>query len=140
MFYSQPFLTPAGTPETNPEEHPFYICHGVIHRVEVSFPSGCCGLVHMQVFYHGLPLFPGTPGTSLAADGPPIAWNEYIEVLGEPFRLTVRTWNDDDVYPHTPVLRVGILPKSIAEHIYGKLTKVDRKRIYESFGLPPPGG
>lgn len=140
MFFFQSLPIPANRPRSNPVVHDFYICHGVIHRVEVGFPAGCAGLAHVQVFYHEFGVVPVGLDASFNGDDHSIVYNEYLEVLSEPFVLKVRTWNDDDTFPHTPTLGIGIIPKTIAEHIYGKLTKVDRKRLYEVFGLPPPGG
>ena len=138
MFFSQSITFPAKNEEVTVLERNFPICHGVIHYVSIEFEKWCANLLHIQILRFRQMIFPSTPASDFAADGETIAWNDYFEVFEEPYTLTIVGWNDDDFFDWTARVRVGIIPKTIAEHVYGRLTKVDRKRLYEGFGLPPP--
>ena len=139
MFYSQSLTIPANTPESAAIELHYPIAHGVIHHVEIEFEKWCANLLHIQILRFRQMIFPSTPGASFAADGETIAWNDYFEVFEDPYTLTIVGWNDDDFFEWTARIRVGIIPRTIAEHVYGKLKQVDRIRLYEAFNLPPPG-
>lgn len=140
MFYSQTFTIPPNTPEGSAHDLDFPVCHGVIHYVSIEFEKWCANLLHIQIFRFRQLIFPSTPASSFAADGETISWNDYFEVFEDPYTLTIVGWNDDDFFEWTARIRVGIIPRTIAEHVYGRLTKVDRARLYEAFHLPPPGG
>lgn len=138
MFYAFSITTPANTPESLPVELVAPICHGVIHRVEIEFEKWCANLLHVQIFRFEHMIFPSGPAQSFAADGETISWDDYFEVFEEPFTLKIRAWNDDDFFEWTARVRIGVIPKTIAEHVYGRLTRADRTRLYEALGLPVP--
>lgn len=136
MFYSFTITVPANTPEASPIWQVEPICHGVIHRVEIEFEKWCANLLHVRIYRFEHLIFPSGPGQSFASDGETISWNDYFEVFETPYTLKLEAWNDDDFFDWTARVRVGIIPKTIAEHIYGRLTKIDRTRLRESFNLP----
>ena len=138
MFYSQQLTVPANTAEAAALEVAFPICHGVIHHVSIEFEKWCSNLLHIQVLRFRYMIFPSTPAASFAADGETIAWDDYFEVFENPYTLTIVGWNEDDFFDWTARIRVGIIPRTIAEHVYGRLTVPDRAQLYASFGLPAP--
>ena len=138
MFYSQSLTVPANTPEVSPLELHYPVANGVIHHVSIEFEKWCANLLHIQILRFRQVIFPSTPAASFAADGETIAWDDYFEVFETPYTLTVRGWNDDDSFDWTARVRVGIIPATIAEHVYGRLTVPDRAQLYEAFGLAPP--
>ncbi|GAG14535.1 unnamed protein product, partial [marine sediment metagenome] len=115
------------------------IANGVIHLVSIEFEKWCANLLHIQILRFRRLIFPSTPGASFAADGETIAWDDYFEVFETPYTLTIVGWNDDDFFDWTARIRVGVLPRTIAEHVYGKLKAADRRMLYEAFGLEYPG-
>ena len=82
------------------------LTRGLITRVEVGFPRGCCGLVRVQVHDKGWQIVPWTPGESLAWDGYVYQHDMQYPMVAEPYEVTVRTWSEDDVYTHR--IYVGI--------------------------------
>jgi len=111
MFYEERLTIPANTPEDNPTTKYLEISPGVIHRVQVVFPTGCVGLVHVQVWYEEHQLYPSNPGGSFTGDGVLIEFRDFFEITQKPYRLKLVGWNLDDTYQHTPIIRIGILPK-----------------------------
>lgn len=110
MYYDFSFTIPADTAKSSPEELDVKLTHGVIHRVEIGFPRGCAGLVHLQIRRGLHQLWPTNPQGSFNTDGYIIPINEYYELFVEPYILTLVGWNLDDTYVHTLEVRIGILP------------------------------
>ena len=137
MFYKQSITVPPLTPESTPVEIDMPICNGVIHRVEIEFEKWCANLLHIRILRFRQQIFPSTPAEWFEADGETISWNDYFEVFEEPYTLHVQGWSQDDFFEWTARVRVGILPRTIAEHVYGRLTPVDRKKLRQAFGLLP---
>ena len=110
MFYDFSFTIPANTLEADPLREDVNLTHGVIHRVEISFPPGCAGLVHFQLVQGLHQVWPTNPGGSFNNDAYTIVINEFYDMTEEPFTITFLGWNLDDTYPHTLEIRFGILP------------------------------
>jgi len=110
MFYSHALTIPAQTTKDDPEDYDLQVTAGLLHRVEVEFPSGCAGLAHLVIIRWGSQLFPTNPQGNFASDGRAIAFDDYYMLEAAPYLLRLRGWNDDDSYSHTVTVRVGILP------------------------------
>jgi hypothetical protein len=74
----------------------------------VIFPTGCACLAHVRVFRSAHQLWPSNLDGSFASDGEFLDFDEDYPVLDFPFELLFAGWNDDDTYPHTITLRLGI--------------------------------
>mgnify|MGYP001563722508 CR=1 FL=1 len=135
MFFSYNLALPANTPKTAPVEVEALLTHGIIHRVEIEFPAGCAGLVHVAVRRGLHQLWPLNPDGDLASDDWIIAWDEHQEVLEEPYAVTLTGYNLDDIYPHTPIVRIGLLPQSLQEAATRSASLVER--LAKLIGLGP---
>lgn len=84
---------------------------GVIHQLDVLFPSGPQGYLHVKI-NHGLhQLWPTNPDGNFASSNEKISFKEFYELTSAPYKLNVYTWNEDDTYPHIVLIRIGILPR-----------------------------
>lgn len=113
MFYDYSFEIPANTTEARPERQDVRLTHGVIHRVEIGFPGGCAGLVHLQIKRGLHQLWPSNPDGSFNSDNYTIVFNEYQPLKTHPLTLTLVGWNLDDTFPHTIEVRFGVLPEEV---------------------------
>lgn len=113
MLYSYSISVPASTTKAVPSRTTLKLTAGVIHRIEIQFPGGCAGLVHVAIDRALHQVWPTNPAGDLSSDGYNIAWNEHYEVAAGDNILVVRAWNDDDTYAHTIELRLGILPADV---------------------------
>ena len=113
MYYEFRLTTPANTPRSAPIETELQLDEGVVTGVEVLFPPGCVGLVHLQVRRETHQLFPANADADLVGDTFPIRWREELEVGERPYVWTAVAWNDDDSYPHTVTLRLELTPMAI---------------------------
>ena len=108
MFYSFPLTVPANTLESAPTTLACKLTSGTIERVDVQFPPGCAGLVHVALTHALHQLWPSNPDGSFAADGYVISFNEDLPFKTAPYVLTLTGWSDDDTYGHTVTVRIGV--------------------------------
>lgn len=110
MFYNYEISTEITTYVTNPQITNIKLCHGIIHHVEVAFPSGPQGLLTCTINDAVHQVWPNSLGERFKADGYTIVWREHYPFLVEPYTFQIHTWNEDDTYPHSVIIRIGILP------------------------------
>jgi len=108
MIYISTITTEANTAKSDAKQTIFEITSGLIWRIEVEFPAGCCGLIHVQIFDGLYQLFPATPGESLRGEGATSGYDDLYLKDAAPFELTVKTWNLDETYDHTIQVRIGM--------------------------------
>lgn len=109
MFYRYSLTVPANTPATEPASVVMYLTHGIIHQVEIGFPPGCAGLVHVSIHRLEHQAWPTNPDHAFAWDDYNIVLrNEALGLITEPYTLTMRAWSEDDSYQHTVICRIGL--------------------------------
>jgi len=112
-LYQKTINISANTLQTNAVESVLKINKGVIHKIEVQFPSGCAGLVHCQILRNRTQIAPLNLDENIASDGKIISWREFIEFNTNPTELVIRSWNEDDTYSHQITIYVHMLPKFV---------------------------
>jgi hypothetical protein len=115
MFYVERITTPANTTEAAPLETVLDLDPGIIHQLEISFPPGPAGHLHIAILIGLSQIWPSNPEGDFAWDNINIATREWVPVETPPVRLTLVTWNDDDLYDHDCEVRVGVLPRSVLQ-------------------------
>lgn len=108
MFYSYALAVPASTLESAPATATLHVTAGTVDRVEIQFPAGCAGLVHVTVFHREHQAWPTNPDSDFSADNETITFNEDYPLVSAPYQLKLIAWNDDDTYPHTVTFHFGI--------------------------------
>lgn len=109
MFYRYSLLVPANTPKTTPVHTTMYLTRGIIHQVEIAFPPGCAGLVHVAIFRFEHQAWPTNPDEQFAWDNISLVIrNEAFGLIDHPYNLSLRAWSEDDTFPHTIVCRIGV--------------------------------
>jgi len=78
--------------------------------VDVQFPRGCVGLVHVQIWRSEHQVWPVNLEGNISAEGLVVSWPEDYDLDDEPFALELRGWNDDDTYQHKIIFRFALLP------------------------------
>lgn len=128
MIYEQRVIIPKNTPEAGYVEEVLPVHPGILKQVEVIFPAGCVGLVHLQIFYWGHQLFPSNPDSSFSGDDAHLVYEEDLEITEVPLEFTIRGWNLDDTYQHTPIVRMLIIP-----------FERDIRRVFSTLMIGPTG-
>ncbi len=113
MIFKYEISTPANTSEANAMSTPMQVSKGIIHKLDVVFPPGCQRLLHVRINRALHQVFPLNPEASFASDAETISFREYVALNAEPYELQTITWNDDETYDHTIIVRLGILRKQI---------------------------
>jgi hypothetical protein len=100
-MYTYSLTIPAGTSKADAEEERVQLSAGILSRVLVFFPPGCCNRVHAIIFYQGYQIEPWNRDGSFH-------WNDYAydiecehEIIAPDTEVTIKAWNDDDIYEHT---------------------------------------
>ena len=109
MFYSYDLTIPADTAAASPAQSDVEVPRGLVHRVEIQFPPGCRGLVHVRVLHALYQVWPTNPDGDFATDGFVIGWNESWELVDEPEVLRLEGWSPGTAFPHTITFRFGVL-------------------------------
>jgi hypothetical protein len=115
MFYSYPVVVPANTPESAPAVTRIKLTAGVLHRVECVFPAGCQGMVHLAIEHQGTQHWPLTEGCSFSAEDFTVGVDDRYELDAETNELMAYAWSPGTTYPHTLMVRVGVLAKDVFE-------------------------
>lgn len=129
MIYDFPVTVATTNTEDDPEISEAKLTHGVVHRIEVEFPAGQVGLIHVAIDHMGHQVWPSNPGGSFASDDHVVAFDDYYPILTAPYKLKIRAWTDGTAYSHTVKVRIGLLPESIAKKRFGTLSEADRTRL-----------
>jgi hypothetical protein len=136
VFYSFPITIPPNTTQGEPLEIEAPLAHGVIHRLEIGFPDWHWGQTHVYILHKSHQLWPSNPGGSFSSNDHAITFNDYYPLLDKPFQLRIFGWNEDDAFPHTVTVGLGLLPLKVAEHLYGRISPPDLSKLRQAFGLP----
>jgi len=137
--YVTEITVPPQTPESAPLEFPLPAADGVISHVEIEFEKWCAYYLHLRIFYHEQQVYPLSLDEWYEADGETIKFDDYFDLNSEPFVLKVRAWNGDDSYEWTARVRITVLPRFVADTIYGRPTVKQREALLKAFGLLPEG-
>lgn len=108
MIYGTLITTASGKSINEATRTPLKITKGLIWLMEVDFPPGCVGLVHLQIFDGKYQLLPASPGKTLSGDGRLLRYDDLYLKQAAPYELTVVTWNEDELWDHNIQVRVGL--------------------------------
>jgi hypothetical protein len=105
VFYEFPLTIPANTPATAPTQQTVELSPGTISRVELQFPRGCVGLVHVKVLHALHQVWPTNPDGDISSEGYNVAWSDDYDLSEPPFQFILSGYNLDDSFPHTIIFR-----------------------------------
>ena len=106
MLFKIDLKIPSGQEKDDPASTAMKLCKGAITRSFVLFPSGCAGLVWVQIWLNGYQLIPWHRGEWLRGDDHIIRDDSRYPVSEQPRLLTIYGYNEDDTYSHT--VQVGV--------------------------------
>ncbi len=101
MSYTVSLEVPKETPSTDPVWVDIPIQPMIVDRVEITFPSGCVGLVGVRFKYQSRVLFPYNPDDWYKGNGQTVIFTPNLELKEKPLFITVEAYNIDDTYKHT---------------------------------------
>ena len=113
MIYRKTIDTAITWTEGLPKRTTFPVTKGLVYFLELYFPSGSEGLLHVQIVDGGYQVWPSTPAESFIGDDIYCMYDDLYIKEQEPFKFTVITWNDDDTYSHKVIVGIGFVSKDI---------------------------
>lgn len=127
MFYEVNAATPANTQQSTPIKTDIKLTAGIIHLVEIYFPPRCAGLCHVQIMQAGVQLYPRNRDDNIKGDGNTIQFFEVLELNNTENIITIHTWNESNLHPHTPIIRIGLLRK---EELFPEIELQDLIKLF----------
>lgn len=109
MYFRYSITIPPNTTRELPTRKVMKVGPGILHILEVSFPPGCAALAHVYICHWEQQLWPWNTDETFAWDDYTIRiTNINFGITTPPYRFVMYGWNEDMVFPHTIVCRLGI--------------------------------
>lgn len=125
MLYSFSHTFTAANTEDNKQKFTLKMASGVINGIDIYFPHGSCGLVHIHVNRGLYQIVPVNTAHQLVGSGNLIRFNEDIQLYHEPYELELYGWNEDDTYDHTIDIKIELhSPQSLLRYIMSNLASI----------------
>jgi len=113
-FYGETEI-PANTPSDEPLRYSIGVDKGIIDRIYLFFPWGCAALCYIRILRRNTSLAPHTRERFYHGNDILIVIDVGYEIKNEPYELIAEAYNDDDTYPHTPVIRVEMHRPTVSD-------------------------
>lgn len=117
MIYVKNIEIPKNTVKTAFINEYLWLQHGTIHQIDLVFPSGCAGLVGTRIKQGSHQVFPSNTGNWFTGDNINISFPENLNMTSPPYYLEIQAYNEDDRYPHTIIMRIGLLRRYLGKAI-----------------------
>jgi len=104
-IYVTTITAPPNTSKGAPKETDFYIEGELLTEVQIVIPPGHCALTGIQAFYGIEQLFPLPTGEWLTGDSEVLKFPQYWPIPFQGTTIKLKTYNEDDTYDHTFILR-----------------------------------
>jgi len=101
------------TPPLEEKKTELLLEEDMINKVNVKFPAGCYGLLHIRIFYGDEQIIPKNKEESITGDDEVIEWLENWKFPEKPCSIVIYTYNEDDTYDHQCFLRIVIAKEEI---------------------------
>ena len=108
MSYSKQLEIAASTTKSDPASTTIQIPPTLVDRVEITFPSGCVGLVGVRFQFQGRVVWPYNPDGWFRGNGQTVIFSPNIELIDQPNILVIEGYNDDDAYGHTVYVIIDV--------------------------------
>lgn len=100
MLHSKHITLPKGKTEATATISRFKFNKGVVSRVWIAFPPGCAGLVKLKCSHEGHPFLPVEEDAYIRGDSYTFDIPLMYEIKDNNEIVTIKAWNEDDVYDH----------------------------------------
>ena len=102
------FNIPVGVTKEDPLRREVTLPRGIIEELDVVFPPGPVGLVGVRVFRGLHQVVPARYEDWLVGEDITFTHRTPVELLSEPYVLTLEGYNEDEVYDHTVIFRFTV--------------------------------
>jgi len=119
VLFEYPLIIPADTKEASPEPLDCPLAAGTVTRVDVQFPAGCSGMVHVSIWRSDHQVWPVNLDEGISGEDAIVSWPESYDLDDEPFGFEVRGWSPGTAYPHVVTFRFSLLSLEEAQSARG---------------------
>ncbi|MHA2265233.1 MAG: hypothetical protein ACXAEN_22795 [Candidatus Thorarchaeota archaeon] len=113
MIYAYDITTPKVGESGNPKRTTLKVTKGLVYQVEIEFPPGPLGLLHVAIFDGGYQVWPSNPDFDFHGDNGMIVFPDTYLKLTEPYEFWALTTNEDDTYQHQIHIRIGMASSEV---------------------------
>ncbi len=99
----------ANTTKDSPMRQKIKLAYGVLRKVQIDFPWGCAGLVGVRIIHYENQLYPTSRKTWFIGNEINITFDTEYPIDKGWNEFKVEIYNEDDFYPHTPVIGFNVL-------------------------------
>ena len=115
MFYSWPITIAAGNISTNKAKIEMPMSAGVIHQVDILFPSGADHNIRVQVFDASFQLWPSNRDGAIRGKSTVVSFRDFYEMKSANNILAGYAWWEDTETATTIWIQVGVLPRAVMQ-------------------------
>lgn len=109
MIYEFPITTTIASTEGSPKKTTIVLARGIIHQLDIISDEACQWTLYVAIT-HGLhQIFPTNTPNYFRLRGEHFSYRENYELYTKPFSFSVYTYLVDADYPHTVIVRIGLL-------------------------------
>lgn len=113
MIYTATIKTEVGRLKANLLRTVLKISGGLVWKIEVEFPPGPSGLLHIRILDGLYQVFPASPSDTFHSDASLIGFDDLYLKTSEPFEFVIETWNLDETWDHTIQVRIGMASSEV---------------------------
>lgn len=110
MQFTYDITIEQNTTEADPTREKTKLCAGILRRVQIDFPWGCAGLVGIRILHYEHQLYPTSLDKWFIGNEISIVFDCEYPITQGWNEFKVEGYNEDDFYPHTPVVNFNVLP------------------------------
>jgi len=125
MFYSFNVEITPDTDEDSADETPLEVSAGIIHQVDLVFPTNANREIYLRILAGSYQFIPVNPHGAVRANNTIISTREFFTLYDWNNTLTLKAWNTHATEPFTVGINIGILPKRVLQPFsFDELLKV----------------
>ena len=111
VAYEQKINVPAATAVGSPVSQDINLTKGFLSKVQIRFPAGSVGLLHIALYNGATKLFPDDANQWYTGDNEVIEFNTEYDVpnVSNSYKMTIKGWNEDDTYAHGALVRLWVV-------------------------------
>lgn len=111
MIYVATITTPPNTLAAAELMTRFNVALGLVVKLDVYFPPGSSGLMHVRICDGSYQAFPATPGMDFFGDNLTLSFEELYDKSADPPSFDIWTYNLDETYAHVLQVRMVVASK-----------------------------
>jgi len=115
VFYSFNINVTAATTEATAERTEIKLSSGVIHQIDILFPTNANREVYVKLLDAGYQVMPSNPEDAIRANNTVISTREFYELKQGANILTVKAWNVHATDDFMISVNIGVLPMRILQ-------------------------